>query len=120
MEIHNLLEKGPAEFESSRSFMLGGMEMSVVVITLDQEVLVGLDNYNQEDVVTSVTFKEASGWEHSWEMGKIERKTIKWASKSLSFKEYKKYAMEKEDVFKLEVTVTLHTRKCVSSGGSER
>ena len=35
-------------------------------------------------------------------------------------KEYKKYAKEKGDVFKLEVTVTLRTRKCVSSGGSER
>ena len=91
--------------------MLGGMEMSVKVVKSYQEVGVGLKNCSHEDVVTSVTFKEASGWEDSWEMEKIERKKLKWASKSLSFKEYKKYAMEKGDVFKLEVTVTLHTER---------
>ena len=81
--------------------MLGGMKMYIKVLKTDQEVIVGLDNCNQEDVVTSVTFKEASGWEDSWEMEKIERKKLKWASKSLSL----------GAVLKLEVTVTLHTER---------
>ena len=100
MEIHNILEKERC-LMSSRSFMLGGMEMSVKVVKSYQEVGVGLKNCSQEDVVTSVTFKEASGWEDSWEMEKIERKKLKWASKSLSL----------GAVLKLEVTVTLHTER---------
>ena len=47
-----------------------------------------------------------------------EKKTF--VLKLSSVKEYKNYVKEKGDVFKLEVAVTLHTRKRVSSGGSER
>ena len=115
IEIPEFLENiEKKEIVRSPRFKLAGVEFYIRVTPgyNDTEfICVGLVNSSDEDQTTSVTFTEESGVERSWQMDKVGANKRWGFSKFLSHEEYKAWAKNHGDVFKLKVTVTLHQKK---------
>ena len=122
IQVHDFLKKiedqetNQQKIVSAR-FQIAGMEFSIDVYpdaaVYDGSGFIGvyLHNYSKETLMSSVTVKEASGKENSWEMRK-EPETERgfgW-NKFLSQEKYREWAKDHGDVLKLEVLVTLHTK----------
>ena len=96
--------------EESILFSVGGAEFNIDVCPEYDEdpgyIGVYLWNHTNEDQLTSVKIRHASGVEKSWEK-KVVEATSNWGySQYMSHKDYKTWANKNEDVFKLEVSVT--------------
>ena len=98
---------------SSPKFKLAGKKFSIDVYpdyTHSGYIGVFLFNDHTEDQITSITIKEASGEENSWEMTKI-RAGQRWGFRRfLSHEKYRQLAKTRGDVLRLDVEVTLHKK----------
>ena len=110
----------------SPKFKLAGVDFSIDVfpdnIELDGSKFIGvyLHNYGNEGQTTSITFKEASGEERSWEMIKVSPGKGWGFPDFLNHEKYRNWAKDHADVLKLEVTVTLHSKAEGEGGGWTR
>ena len=98
----------------SPKFKLAGVDFSVLVYP-DKEgsgfIGVYLHNLSTEDQTTSVTMKhDSSNVESRWDMNKVLAGKGWGYTKFLSHEKYRQFAKDHEDVLKLEVLVTLHTK----------
>ena len=119
IEIHDFTQKiddGDKNLKIySPKFKLAGVDFSIAVYPYQEHdgsgfIGVFLNNYSNEDKMTSITVQEASGVERSWEMGKVKAgKGYGWTN-FLSHENYKAFANVRGDVLKLEVVITLHTK----------
>jgi len=100
--------------QCSPRFKLAGVEFCIMVSHGYCEetnfFCVSLVNWSDEDQITSVTFTHESGTKKSWQMGKVEADNDWGFPKFLSHEEYKTWARDHGDVFKLTATVTLHQK----------
>ena len=116
IEIHDFTLKIEDEDKlkiSSPNFKLAGKEFSIVVHPnlLDSGYIsVALQNNSAEDQMTSITVQEASGVEASWEKRRILAGKSWGIPDFLSHENYRKLATVNDDVLRLEVVVTLHTK----------
>ena len=121
IEVHSLLKLIEDENKKripkfSPKFKLAGVDFSIDVLPDNSNhdcsgfIGVYLSNCGNEDRTTSVTVKEASGEEASWEMDKVEAGTFWGFHEFLSHEKYRKWAKDHGDVLKLEVTVTVHSK----------
>ena len=69
-----------------------------------------LSNDSDEDQITSISVKKASGEEVSWEMQKVLFSNSHGFYEFLSHENYREWANEHGDVLKLEVVVTVHSK----------
>ena len=99
----------------SPNFTLGGKELCVGVMTdpndPDPEFIgVYLMNFSKEDITASAKFKSSSGGKSSIKNQVIKAGSGRGSPKFLSHAAFKKWAKEYEDIFILEVEVTLHVK----------
>ena len=107
------IEKGE-QVESPR-FKLAGVEFSIVVFSTKRTKFVyvepSLANRSDEDQTTSVTFTDESGVERSWQMEPLGAKDYDGFPNFLSYEDYKTWAKDHGDVFKVKAKVTLHQKR---------
>ena len=116
LEIPEFLKKiAGNETVTSPKFRLAGVEFCIFVKPGTRKVLVGLVNCNiaNEDQTASVTFTEESGKERIREMDKVSVCCVQF----MSHEEYKAWAKDHGDVFKLKARVTLHQEINTAEGG---
>ena len=98
----------------SPKFKLAGGDFSINVYPDDSDapgfVGVYLHNHGDEDQTTSITFKEDSGEEASWEMDKVRAGVGLGMTKFLSHYKYRNWAKDHGDVLRLEVVVTVYSK----------
>ena len=92
----------------SPSFKLAGKELSVNIWPDDGLISVYLHNKSKESVTVTVTFKSSSGGKYSRKKCLIEAGLGLGLGNFLSHDDFKKWARENDDIFRLEVEVTLH------------
>ena len=119
IEVHDLLRmieddsKKNGEIRSPK-FKLAGVDFSIVLFPEDCPdagfIGVYLSNHSREDQTTSITVKEVSGVEQSWEMKKVPAGDGRGFLKFLSHENYREWAKDHRDVLKLDVVVTLHSK----------
>ena len=114
IEIPDFLDKIEKKVEvKSPRFKLAGVEFYILVIPGFSEtkfIYVGLFNCSDEDQTTSVTFTDESGVERSWQMEPLGAKDYDGFPNFLSYEDYKTWAKDHGDVFKLKAKVTLHQK----------
>ena len=118
VEIHELLEKIFDDEIESPMFNLGGAAMSISVHPDCKNsgfIGVFLLNYSDQDQTCSVTFKGPAGAVSYWERKVKGAKKACGFSEFLSHGDYKEWAEENGDVFKLEVSVSLLTKEIVAT-----
>jgi len=100
----------------SPKFKLAGKELYVCVYPEDyredslQFIAVYLTNYSKESIIASASFKSSSGGNFSFPKKLVNAKSGLGSFNFLSHAVYKKWARENQDIFSLEVTVTLHVK----------
>ena len=98
----------------SPSFKLADKELGVYVYPQDRRensgefISVYLANKSKERVTVTVTFKSSSGGKYSRKKCLIEAGLGLGLGNFLSHDDFKKWARENDDIFRLEVEVTLH------------
>ena len=115
IEIPDFLDKIEKKVEvKSPRFKLAGVEFYILVIPGFSEtkfIYVGLFNCSDEDQTTSVTFTDESGVDKSLKMYPFGANDHDGFVEFLSHEEYKAWAKDHEDVFKVKVRVTLHQKE---------
>ena len=121
VEIIELLEKisdDESKWEpiESPKFNLGGVEMSIRVHPeSDGFIGVYLHSYSDQDQTCSASFKTSAGEEVNWERKIIAANHSRGSSTFLTHGEYEKWAKKNGDVLKLDVSVSLYTKKMVTT-----
>ena len=96
----------------SPSFKLAGKELYVSIYPQEKNsrefISVVLHNKSKESVTVTVTFKSSSGGKYSRKKCLIEAGLGLGLGNFLSHDDFKKWARENDDIFRLEVEVTLH------------
>ena len=110
-----LIEDESRKMDAIRSpkFKLNGIGFSIDVYPDNDDswfIGVFLHNYGNEDQTLSITVKEASGEEDSWEMEEVEAGDSWGFTQFLRHKNYREWAKEHGDILKLEVVVTVHSK----------
>ena len=102
----------------SPKFNLGGVEMFIRVYPDYKSsgfISVFLDNFSNQDQVCSATFKTPAGAEKGLKRAIVKAKVAgRGFPKFLSHAHYKKWAEENGDVFKVVVSVFIHTKETVT------
>ena len=115
IEIPDFLDKIEKKVEvKSPRFKLAGVEFYILVIPGFSEtkfIYVGLFNCSDEDQTTSVTFTDESGVDKSLKMYPFGANDHDGFVEFLSHEEYKAWAKDHDDVFKVKVRVTLHQKE---------
>ena len=120
IEIHDFIKKIEDEEKnqlkiSSPMFKLAGVDFSIEVYPDYQgsgniDIDVHFRNHTIEDLLSSITVKEASGVERSIAMKKVPARMSLGCSWILSHEKYREWAKTHGGVLKLEVVVTLHSK----------
>ena len=120
VEIKNFTEKiddldNKNKKIDSPKFMLAGKELCVYVYPEDNQdsgefISVYLNNHSKETITANLNFKSSSGGNFSMENCLFKADEGWGKAKFLSHDVYKKWAQENEDIFSLEVKVTLHVK----------
>ena len=122
MEIHDFIkemedEDNKMDYITSPTFKLAGVDFSIDVIpdnidhNASEFIGVYLQNYGDEDQITSFEVEEASGVEkNNWKMDKVEAGDLYGFHYFLSHKKYRELAKVHGDVLKLDILVTLHSK----------
>ena len=117
LEIHHFIkeiedpENNHREIESP-DFTLAGQKFWLGVIPDDMPgcFAVYFGWSCDEDVMVSLTLKEASGVERSYELKKYPAGNGSYCFEQLSQEEYREWAKAHGDVLRLEVVVTVHSK----------
>ena len=112
IEIHDFIKKIEDQEKnqlkiSSPMFKLAGIDFSIEVYPDYQgsgNIDVHFRNHTKEDLLSSITVKEASGAERSIEMKKVPAR-VSLACQFLSHEKYREWAKTHGDVLKPEVVV---------------
>ena len=100
----------------SPKFLLAGKELIVSVYPEDDRenseefIAVYLTNPSKESITATFSFKSSAGGNHSAKKDRISAGGGRGFKKFLSHDAYKKWARENEDIFSLEVKVTLFVK----------
>ena len=100
----------------SPSFKLAGKELSVYVYPQDgcknsgEFISVSLHNKSKENVTVTFNFKSSSGGKFSMKRRLIIAGSGLGPGEFLSHDDFKKWARENDDTFRLEAEVTLHVK----------
>ena len=112
------LENKKKPIKSPR-FVLAGKSLSVGVYVYPEDfhensekfISVYLNNYSKENITATLNFKSSIGaGENRTIKKRISAGHMRGHRHFLSHSDYKKWALENEDIFSLEVKVTLHVK----------
>ena len=121
VEIQNFTEKidnldNKKKLINSPKFTLAGNELSVCVYPEDNRensgefIGVYLNNDTKESITVTATFESSDGEKFFMKRRLIKAGGGRGRGKFLSHDVYKKWARDNEDIFSLEVKVTLHVK----------